>query len=302
VNEPHRTASLQEEEVAIRVEKTGDDTPAVTTAEVVSGLNDLLQLDHDAIGAYEIAIEQLRNREHALQIEGYKRDHERHIRELNDLILSLGGSPTNEPHATAPLKQGMQKIAAAAGDRALLLAWRANELQVMSKYDGYAQKAVFWPSEAKRLIDRNALDEEKHYQWAVRVVGGGDLEVDLANTVREGMTRVRELSADAQEKLVEATAHAKLRAAEGLAGAAEYLESFAEERAGQAGGSAQVAEGAQRLSRGLGTAAVYLREGGSGGGAGESLPETIAREIRANPARGLLATFAVGFILGRIIR
>jgi hypothetical protein len=288
--------------VAIRVEKTGDDTPAVTSAEVLSGLNDLLQLDHDAIGAYEIAIEQLQNREHALQIEGYKRDHERHIRDLNDLILSLGGSPTNEPHATAPLKRAMQRIAAAAGDGALLLAWRANELQVMTKYDSYARKAVFWPTEAKRLVDQNALDEEKHYQWAVRVVGGGDAEVDLANRVREGMTRVRGISFDAQEKLTEAAASARQRAAEGMQGAAEYLEGFAEERSGQEGAAAHLAEGAQRLSHGLETAAVYLREGGSGEGEGASLRETIEREIRANPARGLLATFAVGFILGRIIR
>jgi hypothetical protein len=284
----------------IRVEREGEGPAAAPTAEVLEGLNDLLQLDHDAAGAYEVAIEQLEDRDNALQIEGFRRDHQRHIRELNDLILSLGGSPSNEPHATAPLKVAMQRVAAAAGDRALLLAWQANELLVMTKYDAYARRAVFWPAEAKRLVDRNALDEERHYQWVVSVLGSGEGAVDVANRLREGLVQARRLTADARERLTSAAGTAKLRAAEGLEGAAVRLEEFAEENAGGEGISRQAAVGARKAAEGLDTASAFLRREGEGDGRG--VRELIEEEVRTHPARGLLATFAVGFVLGRILR
>ncbi|MEX2570337.1 MAG: DUF2383 domain-containing protein [Gemmatimonadota bacterium] len=213
----------------------------VESSEIIDGLNDLIRLDHDAIGAYEIAIDRLEDRDTALQIEGFKRDHERHIRDLNELVLGLGGTPANEPHATAPLKQAIQQVAAAAGDGALLMAWRANELQVMSKYDRYAQRAVGWPSDVKRTIDQNALDEERHYQWAAELTGDGDTpEVDLAARMREGMTRARLLTDEMQRRI--------------------------------------------------------------GDGTEGDIRGAIENEIRANPARSLIATLVVGFILGRVLR
>ena len=165
--------------------------------EVVDGLNDLLQLDHDAVGSYEIAIDKLEDRDLAVQIDGFRRDHERHIRDLNEVIVALGGTPKNEPHATAPLKQAIQQIAAAGGDEGVLMAWRTNELQVSAKYDSYAHQAMWWPREAKRVVDRNALDEERHYRWVAEQLGDGDsAEIGLTNRAREEMTRAKVLVDD----------------------------------------------------------------------------------------------------------
>jgi ElaB/YqjD/DUF883 family membrane-anchored ribosome-binding protein len=164
---------------------------APASAEVLEGLNDLLQLDHDALGAYEIAIEKLEDRDHADQIAGFRRDHERHVRDLNEIIAGMGGTPKNEPHATGPFKKAMQSLGAVGGDRGLLLAWRANELQVRTKYDSYASRANLWPDAAKRVVDANALDEERHYRWVADVlarmgVGSGEgAETDLADRARE---------------------------------------------------------------------------------------------------------------------
>jgi rubrerythrin len=290
--------------VATGTEGGRGSTPAAASAEVLEGLNDLLQLDHDAVGAYEIAIEQLENRDHALQIKGFRSDHERHIRELNDLILRLGGSPVNEPHATAPLKQALQKVAAAAGDRALLMAWRANEFQVMTKYDGYARQGRAWPPEAKRLVDEFALDEERHYQWVAGVLGDSAPEVELANRAREGLARAQVASEEAQDMLGRAARTARLKAADGLQMAADRLERLAQEQETAEGTRAQAAAGAQRLARGLDSTATLLREGGDGE-AGLRLEEVragIEEEIRVNTVRSLVATFALGFVLGRILR
>src|SRR5690606_8824447 len=147
-------------------------TPAslAPMSEVLEGLNDLLQLDHDSVAGYEAARERLENAHHRLQIESFQRDHERHIRELNALILELGGTPRNEPHVTSPLREAIQRLSGAGGDRAILTAWRASELQASRRYDSYSRKALHWPSTAKLLVDQNALDEERHYRWVVDVL------------------------------------------------------------------------------------------------------------------------------------
>jgi Domain of unknown function (DUF2383) len=266
-------------------------------AEVIEGLNDLLQLDHDAIGAYEIAVEQLENQEHALQIEGFKRDHERHIRALNDLILELGGSPTNEPHATGPLKQAIQRIGASGGDNGLLAAWRTNELQVMTKYDRYAQKAVFWSPGVKRLIDEHALDEERHYAWVVDLMGKGEApELHWANRMREGVSRARHFGGQAQERVGSAAQTARLKAAQGLEEAAGQLDQIAARESGAEGVRGKAAEGAQRVARGFASTATYLRESDG------DIRTTAEDAIRSSPVRALIASFGIGFVLGRVIR
>lgn len=266
------------------------------TEEVIAGLNDLLQLDHDAVGAYEIAIEQLEDREHAVQIEGFKHDHERHIRDLERCIHDLGGIPAEGPHATAPLKRALQRIGSAAGDRALLLAWRANELELMAKYDRYAHRALYWPAEVKRVVDENALDEERHYQWVVEVLGGtGEPpEVDRLNRLRERSWH----AAGRAQGWGARMGRVRDRAADTLEGAAERLEGFTERAAEPEGGAARWAEGARKAAHALDSTARQLRQGASEA----SLNEMLEEQLRKSPVRVLATTFAVGFLLGRLIR
>src|SRR3954449_6486030 len=148
---------------------------------MLEALNDLLQTDHDAVAAYDVAIGKLEDRDHASQIAGFRRDHERHIHELNDLVARLGGNASNHPHATGPFKTALQSLGALAGDKGLLLAFRSNELAVRTKYDTCASRAMLWPPDVKRTIDGAALDEERHYAWVADVlqrmgVGAGELD------------------------------------------------------------------------------------------------------------------------------
>jgi hypothetical protein len=209
---------------------------AAATSEVLDGLNDLLQLDHDAIAAYEIAVDRLANPDWVDQIAGFMLDHERHVRQLNEVILELGGSPRNEPHLTGPFKEALQSLGALGGDRGVIVAFRANELRAQRKYDRYASKANRWPPNVKLVIDGNALDEERHFRWASEVLDGlGILDADgavagTATRVREGLIRL--------------------------------------------GGSVDV----------------------------EELRTQVETRARANPLGVVLATFAAGFVVGRILR
>jgi rubrerythrin/ElaB/YqjD/DUF883 family membrane-anchored ribosome-binding protein len=230
----------------------GGAAPAVS--EIVDGLNDLLQLDHDAIGAYDIAIEKLEDRDHANQILGFRRDHERHIQGLNELIATLGGTPKNQPHLTGPFKQALQALGAIGGDRGILTSFRTNELQVRSKYETYAARANHWPADVKRAIDRNALDEERHYRWvadalqAMGVGSGEGPEVDAATAARERAILHGTTLDNARERIAEVAETARERVSD-LAERATDLAGTARERASELAGTAR-----ERASELAGTA------------------------------------------------
>ena len=268
-------------------------------ATLVSQLNDLLQLDHDAIGAYRIAIEKLENRDWATQISGYLTDHERHVRELTEAIVELGGTPMNEPHATGPFKQALQSLGAVGGDKGLLMAWRANELQVRSKYDRYASKAVFWPDRLKALVDRNALDEERHYRWVVGVLEamgvnlGGGAEEGIVNRLRENLNRFGQGRDSAGETIEQA----RLRAADGLSAAAERIDRMATRQEQDGGAGAKAAGAAHRLAGGLDATAGFLRSPDT-----DQLRTDFERSVRAKPLQSVLITLAAGFVVGRLLR
>ena len=249
-------ANGHHEEEAVDTDMTrpgGGAAPAVS--EIIDGLNDLLQLDHDAIGAYDIAIERLEDRDHANQILGYRRDHERHIQELNELIAALGGTAKNQPHLTGPFKQALQALGAIGGDRGILTSFRQNELQVRSKYEMYAARANHWPENVKRAIDRNALDEEKHYRWvadtlqAMGVGMGEGAEIDAATKARERailgnttLDQARETLDTAREKIVDAAGTAREKIVDAAGTAREKIADAAgtaRERATELAGTAR---------------------------------------------------------------
>lgn len=276
------------------------------TAEILDGLNDLLQLDHDAVGAYQIAMEKLQDRDNAAQIGGFLRDHERHIRELNELIADLGGTPKNQPHATGPFKLALQSLGGLAGDRGVLMAFRHNELQVRAKYDSYAAKANLWPTNIKRVVDGAALDEERHYRWvadAMKALGWGDgegPELDAVDAARERaavgagtLNQAKELAGHAREAVVDATGQARERVAD-VAGQARDK---AADVAGQARDkAADVAEHARELGgqarERVVDAAAAVRSRISGmTGHGTERPGAYAD---AAPGDGTYATYGTG--------
>lgn len=287
-----------------------DPRQSASTEEIVAGLNDLLQLDHDAIGSYEIAMERLEDRDHASQIAGFRLDHERHVRELTELIRSLGGTPKNEPHATGPLKQALQGLGAVAGDKGLLMAFRTNELQVRTKYDGYASKAVMWPAEVKRVIDGNALDEERHYRWVSEVLGKDENEaLDKVDAARERagagvrpIDKVTDAASEARERVLEASEQARERVAdvagtvrERVAGGVDAVRNRLEGVMNRDGGHASASYGEPydgSPTHRTDALAGRAREAGA----------SFEHRFQEQPLQTLLIAGIAGFVIGRLLR
>lgn len=143
-------------------------------AALIADLNDLLQLDHDAVQAYTAAIDVVRSDRYREALVQHRADHKRHIEELSALIRARGGLPTELPHPTAPLKLVVQALGAAPGDNTLLLAFKAVEGQVRDKYRRFAQNS--YPDDVREVVRNAADDEVRHYQWAeesLRELGAG---------------------------------------------------------------------------------------------------------------------------------
>ncbi len=140
-----------------------------TDASLVAELNDLLKLDHDAVQAYTLAIRLLENADYKGQLEEFRADHQRHIDELTQLIRSRDGTPLELPHLPSGVfKLAVQAIGAAGGDRAVLLAFKANERQVRDKYRRSA-RAVH-PADVTFVLARGAEDEARHYSWSLEAL------------------------------------------------------------------------------------------------------------------------------------
>jgi rubrerythrin len=152
------------------MERTSESNAALT-----SELNDLLMLDHDAVQAYTLAIRLLDNPDYKRQLEEFRADHQRHIDELSLLIRSRDAVPLELPHIpSGAFKLAVQAIGGGAraaglgGDRAVLLAFKANERQVRDKYRRAARATH--PADVTSVLARGAEDEARHYEWALETL------------------------------------------------------------------------------------------------------------------------------------
>jgi rubrerythrin len=166
---------------------------------LIAGLNDLLQLEHDALPAYALAIAGAREPEHRDALSAFREDHRRHVAELTGLIRERGGFPVPLPHIpTGLLKLAVQAAGLPGGDRTVLLAFRANEWQSREKYARAAAAPV--DAGVSAVLERAAADEARHYAWAVEALerlGLGD--ATPAGMANAAFARVHGTLADAIE-------------------------------------------------------------------------------------------------------
>ncbi len=173
----------------------------MTRAALIADLSDLLQLDCDALGNYRLAIGLLRDPRHRRTLSAFLADHERHVDELTRLIRALGGVPVPLPHMPSGLlKLGFQAASAIGDDRLVLLAFRGNERQVRDRYARAA--AAGYPPPVDALVQANAADEARHFDWVTRVLEGRGL--GEGTPLGGGMAAISQLHAGTADLLEDA--------------------------------------------------------------------------------------------------
>ena len=294
-----------------------------TDARLLAELNDLLQLDHDAVQAHTVAIENLRSEPFRSTLRTFRGDQERHIAELTRLVQARGGKPVELPDMpTGMFKLGLQKAAAAGGDRELLLAFKAIEGQVRDRYRRAAADAL--PAEVSAVLRHNAADEERHYAWAMQAleslgagagtplghtadaIEAGEREVVVAaEGAREQLAgvadRARETAVAAGERARELAASAGDRALDaagsGLTGAAAGLDRAANWADDRGGLAARAATPVRRFADVLQQEGTHLREQDI-----DAVRRDVESGVRSHPIRSVLIAAGIGYLVGRLLR
>lgn len=130
----------------------------------IDALKYLVQLDYDAVAAYEAAINRLSEEEYRKSFENFKKDHENHIQTFSDYLKRKGETPPEGPGVKSFLTQGKVVIADLVGDRAILRAMRSNEEDTNTAYErlnSYEDK----PKELENSLKKGLEDERRHAAW-----------------------------------------------------------------------------------------------------------------------------------------
>jgi uncharacterized protein (TIGR02284 family) len=130
--------------------------------DTVTTLNDLIQLDIDAVQAYRQAIDACEVAEVRESLISFKGDHERHIADLGPVVRGLGGNPPGAKDIKGFVIEGFTAIMSQ-GDRSALLAMRGNEEITTRRYDAARRANV--TADVLQIIEANYQDEVRHLDW-----------------------------------------------------------------------------------------------------------------------------------------
>ncbi len=143
-----------------------------TQKELGKLLNALIELDFDAVEAYKAAIERLSDPMDKGQLGSFMADHQRHVTDLQPLVVELGEKPAQKPDFKQILTKGKVVIAGLAGDRMVLLAMKSNEDDTNSAYERAVNRADV-PQHIREVLMRNLSDERRHREYIERRLAEG---------------------------------------------------------------------------------------------------------------------------------
>lgn len=124
-------------------------------------LNALIELDFDAIEAYRAAIDKLENAGDKSQLQSFMADHQRHVTDLQPLVVGLGEKPAEKADVKAVLTKGKVVLAGIAGDHAILMAMKTNEDDTNTAYERACARDDL-PADIRSILVRNLSDERRH--------------------------------------------------------------------------------------------------------------------------------------------
>lgn len=130
----------------------------------LSAVQSLLELEYDAVEAYETAIDRLNNLAYKKKLQEFKADHDRHIVELTKLIKKHDEEAPKGPSTKQWLTKGKVILANLVSDEAILRAMRSNEIDTNAAYDRISDYEEMW-FDAKDFVNRAFNDEKRHKAW-----------------------------------------------------------------------------------------------------------------------------------------
>ncbi len=136
-----------------------------TQSEFNDVVKELIEIDYDAVEAYEVAIERLKRSEYKQQLECFKEDHQRHIKELNHLLNIHNEKNITGPSGKQWLTKGKVMLSNLVGDDfTILQAMHSNEEDTNVAYERANKHEGKW-SDGMSIIEKALEDERNHKRW-----------------------------------------------------------------------------------------------------------------------------------------
>lgn len=130
-------------------------------------LNGLIELEYDAVAAYEVAVEKLQTLAYKEQMREFMSDHQRHIVALKPHAAHMGLKVANGPDIKQIITSGKVLAAQLGGDRAILYAIRSNEEDTNRAYERAIGHDDASP-DLLAVLERGFLDERRHRAWITK--------------------------------------------------------------------------------------------------------------------------------------
>ena len=136
-------------------------TFAGTQSNFFDALYRVIELDFDAVKAYQTAIDRLGDEGYRKTLEQFKEDHQRHINDFSNYLREQGKKFPIEADVKSILTQGKVMIAGLTTDRAILRAMRSNEEDTNQAYERVLSHPDR-PEGLKQSLDKALQDERRH--------------------------------------------------------------------------------------------------------------------------------------------
>jgi hypothetical protein len=143
----------------------------MTELEIAEELSSLVQLDLDAVAAYDQAIGAIGAGAIGTELARFKLDHLRHVVDLSRLLLDRGHKPPEaKPDLKGTILGSVTGLRARLGTEQALLAMRPNEELTTSTYARALAKP--FPEDVLEVVRRSYADEQRHLAWIERAIDG----------------------------------------------------------------------------------------------------------------------------------
>jgi uncharacterized protein (TIGR02284 family) len=133
-------------------------------------LNHLIELDYDAIAAYEAAIDRIDDAPSKERLAEFMGDHQRHTENLGEHLRGMGEEVPTKGNAKSMLTKGKVVLADLMGDKAILQAMKTNEDDTNTAYE-HAMEHDDMSADLKQAVQGNLEDERRHRTWIEQRIG-----------------------------------------------------------------------------------------------------------------------------------
>ncbi len=136
-----------------------------------STFKELVNLDQNAVEAYEMAINRLKNDVYKSEFVKFKEEHQQHIEAIITILKNHGISEhfNSSTSKKQLLPKGKAVITNLTRDNSILLAIISNEIDIIDAYNFAYSKAGGWKDTEdilKHIID----DEKRHKNWLENIM------------------------------------------------------------------------------------------------------------------------------------